>query len=126
MSFVLGKRITSLRKQSGLTQEELAKKLNVSRSALSQYELGTRDPNYELLIKIANFFEVTTDYLLTGKELNSSMNPHKGDLMDQALKVLDSPETFIAASDGKITPEMQEYVLEYILEELKKNKDRNK
>ncbi|MFS8303233.1 helix-turn-helix domain-containing protein [Bacillus altitudinis] len=123
---MLGKRITSLRKQSGLTQEELAKKLNVSRSALSQYELGTRDPNYELLIKIANFFEVTTDYLLTGKELNSSMNPHKGDLMDQALKVLDSPETFIAASDGKITPEMQEYVLEYILEELKKNKDRNK
>lgn len=42
--------------------------------------------------------------------------------MDQALKVLDSPETFIAASDGKITPEMQEYVLEYILEELKKIK----
>lgn len=123
---MLGKRITSLRKQAGLTQEELAKKLNVSRSALSQYELGTRDPNYELLIKIANFFEVTTDYLLTGKELNSSSNPHKGDLMDQALKVLDSPETFIAASDGKITPEMQEYVLEYILEELKKNKDRNK
>ncbi|WMT29961.1 helix-turn-helix transcriptional regulator [Bacillus aerius] len=119
---MLGKRITSLRKQAGLTQEELAKKLNVSRSALSQYELGTRDPNYELLIKIANFFEVTTDYLLTGKELNSSSNPHKGDLMDQALKVLDSPETFIAASDGKITPEMQEYVLEYILEELKKKK----
>ncbi|MGM0816005.1 MAG: helix-turn-helix domain-containing protein [Bacillota bacterium] len=120
---MLGKRITSLRKQAGLTQEELAKKLNVTRSALSQYELGTRDPNYDLLIKIANFFDVTTDYLLTGKEMNSSSNPHKGDLMDQALKVLDSPETFIAASDGKITPEMQEYVLEYILEELKKKKE---
>ncbi|MCY9674577.1 helix-turn-helix transcriptional regulator [Bacillus safensis] len=123
---MLGKRITSLRKQAGLTQEELAKKLNVTRSALSQYELGSRDPNYDLLIKIANFFDVSTDYLLTGKEHNSSVTPYKGDLMDQALKVLDSPETFIAASDGKITPEMQEYVLEYILEELKKNKDRNK
>ncbi|WP_144514905.1 helix-turn-helix domain-containing protein [Bacillus pumilus] len=123
---MLGKRITYLRKQAGLTQVELAKKLNVTRSALSQYELGTREPNYDLLIKIANFFEVTTDYLLTGKELNASSNPHKGDLMDQALQVLNSPETFIATSDGKITPEMQEYVLEYILEELKKNKDRNK
>ncbi|WP_144459951.1 helix-turn-helix domain-containing protein [Bacillus pumilus] len=122
---MLGKRITYLRKQAGLTQVELAKKLNVSRSALSQYELGTREPNYDLLIKIANFFEVTTDYLLTGKELNASSNPHKGDLMDQALQVLNSPETFIATSDGKITPEMQEYVLEYILEELKKKKTNN-
>ncbi|AWI35697.1 putative Xre family transcriptional regulator [Bacillus safensis FO-36b] len=122
----LGARIRALREAKKLTQKALADKLKIPHQNLSNYERGFRNPDYETLIKIAEFFEVTTDYLLTGKELNSSLNPHKGDLMDQALKVLDSPETFIAASDGKITPEMQEYVLEYILEELKKNKDRNK
>ncbi|MBU8728234.1 helix-turn-helix domain-containing protein [Bacillus pumilus] len=122
----LGARIRALREANKLTQKALADKLKIPHQNLSNYERGFRNPDYEILIKIAKFFEVTTDYLLTGKELNSSSNPYKGDLMDQALKVLDSPETFIAASDGKITPEMQEYVLEYILEELKKNKDRNK
>ncbi|WP_144456885.1 helix-turn-helix domain-containing protein [Bacillus pumilus] len=64
MIYLFGKRITTLRKKAGLTQEELAKKLNVTRSALSQYELGTREPNYDLLLKIADFFEVTVDYLI--------------------------------------------------------------
>ncbi|MGF9726960.1 helix-turn-helix domain-containing protein [Bacillus safensis] len=64
MIYLFGKRITTLRKKAGLTQVELAKKLNVTRSALSQYELGTREPNYDLLLKIADFFEVTVDYLI--------------------------------------------------------------
>ncbi|PCK22749.1 transcriptional regulator [Bacillus pumilus] len=119
----LGERIRALREAEKLTQKALADKLKIPHQNLSNYERGFRNPDYETLIKIADFFEVTTDYLLTGKELNSSNKPYKGDLMDQALKTLESPETFIAASDGKITPEMQEYVLEYILEELKKKKE---
>lgn len=120
---MLGDRIRSLREKNNLTQEQIAKKIGISRGTYAHYEINKRRPDYETLIKIAEIFDVSTDYLLTGKEHNSSVTPYKGDLMDQALKVLDSPETFIAASDGKITPEMQEYVLEYILEELKKKKE---
>lgn len=87
---MLGKRIIMLRKKAGLTQEELAKKLNVSRSALSQYELGTREPNYDLLLKIADFFEVTADYLLRGEE-------HYKELASEINK---RPDTRYAAIDG--------------------------
>ncbi|MBS2764023.1 helix-turn-helix domain-containing protein [Bacillus licheniformis] len=112
---MLGKRITSLRKQSGLTQEELAKKLNITRSALSQYELGTREPNYDLLIKIADFFEVSTDYLLRGTD------PKVQDKIfeDEAKRILNDPKTFIAARDGEITQEILDAALEIITEQLK-------
>ncbi len=56
--------LTELRQESGLSQEKLAKQLNISRSALSLYELGLRSPDYETLQKFADFFNVTTDYLL--------------------------------------------------------------
>ncbi|MBT2634585.1 helix-turn-helix domain-containing protein [Bacillus sp. ISL-26] len=65
---MLGKRITSLRKKANLTQEQMAAKLNITRSALSQYELGSRNPDYDLLIKIADFFDVSIDYLLRGED----------------------------------------------------------
>lgn len=63
------KRLISLRKEKKLTQHELAKQLGITRSALSQYELGNRQPDYETLQKIAEFFECSTDYLL-GRENN--------------------------------------------------------
>lgn len=57
-------RLKDLREDNDLTQEELSKKLNITRSALSNYEQGTREPSINLLIKIANYFNVTLDYLL--------------------------------------------------------------
>ncbi|MEK4267031.1 helix-turn-helix domain-containing protein [Bacillus sp. FSL W8-0940] len=115
---MLGKRITSLRKQSGLTQEELAKKLNITRSALSQYELGTREPNYDLLIKIADFFEVSTDYLLRGTD------PKVQDKIfeDEAKRILSDPKTFLAARDGEVTQEILDAALEIITEQLKEGR----
>lgn len=60
----IGKRISVLRKKNTLTQEELAKRINISRAALSHYEKDRRSPDYETIEKLANFFGVTTDYLL--------------------------------------------------------------
>ncbi|CEP67835.1 Cro/C1-type helix-turn-helix domain [Moorella glycerini] len=57
-------RLTRLRERKGLTQEDLAKKLNISRSALSLWEIGKREPNFETTTKIADFFGVSVDYLL--------------------------------------------------------------
>jgi transcriptional regulator with XRE-family HTH domain len=57
-------RLTHLRERKGLTQEDLAKRLNISRSALSLWEIGKREPNFETATKIADFFGVSVDYLL--------------------------------------------------------------
>ena len=56
--------LKSLRKSSGLTQDELANKLDVSRSTIGMYESGAREPDYETLEAIADFFNVDTDYML--------------------------------------------------------------
>ncbi|MED1779511.1 helix-turn-helix transcriptional regulator [Bacillus subtilis] len=61
---MLSDRLVKLRKSKKLTQQGLAAKLEITRSSLSQYEIGNRQPDYETLKKIADFFEVTTDYLL--------------------------------------------------------------
>lgn len=57
-------RLISLRKERELTQAELAKSVNLQRSTLSGYETEGKEPTYETLCTLANFFGVTTDYLL--------------------------------------------------------------
>ena len=57
-------RLKELRDEHGLTQAELGKLLNISPSAIGMYEQGRREPSIEALIKIADYFRVTTDYLL--------------------------------------------------------------
>lgn len=62
-------KLKELRRQKGLTQEELAAKLFVSRTAVSKWESGKGYPNIESLKAIACFFEITVDELLSGDEL---------------------------------------------------------
>ena len=73
-------KLQKLRKQKGLTQEELAQKLFVSRTAVSKWESGRGYPNIESLKEIANFFSVTLDELLSGEEL---LNAAREDLHRQ-------------------------------------------
>ena len=64
---LLNTRLKELRKENGITQSELAKSLNVSRSSIAMYENGDRIPSYETLEAISDFFNVSILYLL-GKE----------------------------------------------------------
>ena len=57
-------RLRELRKEKGLTQVELAKLLNVSDRSVGFYETGERDPDTETLKLLADFFNVSIDYLL--------------------------------------------------------------
>lgn len=56
--------IKYLRESNNLTQEEFSKLIGVSRSALANYERNFREPDYDILIRIATYFKVTTDYIL--------------------------------------------------------------
>ena len=62
-------KLQELRKQKGLTQEELAESLYVSRTAISKWESGRGYPNIESLKAIAKFYSVTIDELLSGEEV---------------------------------------------------------
>lgn len=59
-----GERLRRIRREQFIRQKQLADHLNIAVSTLSQYENDKRHPNFEILAKIAKYFNVTTDYLL--------------------------------------------------------------
>jgi len=69
------KKIYELRKKLNMSQEELAHMLNVSRQAVSKWELGTVMPDINNLLKLSKIFEVTTDYILKEEEKAFSYYP---------------------------------------------------
>ncbi len=64
-------RIQKSRKISGISQEELSEKIGVSRQAVSKWESGQSSPDLEHIIKISEFFGVSTDYILKGSDFIS-------------------------------------------------------
>ena len=64
-------RLLELRKLAGLSQKELAKILNCSQNMISQWENGTRDPSTDTLKAMADYFNVSTDYLLGRTDENA-------------------------------------------------------
>ena len=64
-------RIRQLREKNNISRENFSKKIGVSYAALSKYETGKRQPDYDTLQKIADYFEVTTDFLLGREEKKS-------------------------------------------------------
>lgn len=67
-------RLKQLRKQSNLTQEEFATKISKTRSTIAGYETERKEPDYETLKAIADFFNVSIDYLLGRTDIK---NPYK-------------------------------------------------
>ena len=68
-----GLKLKELRLNAGLTQQQLATQLGITKSVVSYYELQERYPSPEVLIKVASVFHVSTDYLL-GIEKNYSLD----------------------------------------------------
>lgn len=76
--------LKELRKAKGLSQEQVANQLGITLRAYQNYEYGQREPNIEMINKIADFYGVTTDYLLGREEqpnplatLNVTVNDEK-------------------------------------------------
>ena len=64
----IGNRIQELRKKKNISQEELANVMNVSRQAVSKWESNLSVPDIEKIIDLCEYFQVSADYLLMGKE----------------------------------------------------------
>lgn len=112
-----GDRIAELRKKRNLTQEELAKILKISRAALSHYEQNRREPDYNTLSRIANYFKVTIDYIL-GRTDNPTAQLDEATL--EFVKSLELSEKdlftkFTLTIDGrKLTPEEAKRFIAFI------------
>lgn len=75
-------RIKELRIQRNIQQKDLASALEIAANTLSQYETGKREPDQETLMKLADYFNVTTDYLLgrsESQEARAAENEKKPD-----------------------------------------------
>ena len=101
MSDILGKRLRYLRDRRGLSQKFVAKKFGIANNTLSGYESGDRKPSPELIAKFADFYEVTTDYLLG---ITDSM--YRTKVQDEFIKqsgapVVDLKEKYTFSYEGK-------------------------
>ncbi|PRS02334.1 transcriptional regulator [Bacillus atrophaeus] len=111
---MLGDRLKELRDSKKLTQDKLAEILGISRGTYAHYEINKRKPDYETLIKLADFYGVTTDYLLReeSKETKDKI------LNEEALRLLEDPDTLIAAADGKLTDSILKAAQKIIADQL--------
>ena len=65
----IGEKIYQLRKKKNLSQEDLASVLNVSRQTISKWETGDSNPDLDKIVPLCNFFDISTDEFLKGKDI---------------------------------------------------------
>lgn len=73
----IGSTIKKLRKQNHLTQAQLAKDLQMSRTTITNYENDYSSPDLNTLVALANYFNVSTDYLLSNQPVSALGTPEK-------------------------------------------------
>lgn len=82
--------LKNLREQNSVTQQELADYLKVTRSTIAGYETKGKQPDYERLLRIAGFFHVSADYLLTGFDSKTLVDSNSRPTADKSRKILTS------------------------------------
>lgn len=84
--------LKSLRIRDDMSQAQLAQKLGLTKSVISAYETGTRQPSYDVLVHIAGIFDVSTDYLLEverKREIDfSGLSPEETDALINLIKAM--------------------------------------
>ena len=84
-----GKRLLRLREKRGIDQTKLGEILNLSKSTISMYEKDSRSPSPETLVLLAQYFDVTVDYLLRGdiRNQNEIIQEEVSEFMDRYNKL---------------------------------------
>lgn len=93
---MIGKKLTKLRNEHGLTQQAVAEGIGVSRATYAHYEIDRREPDNETLCKLAAFFHVSADYLLNLTELPqpyalSNNSPLHGLVLEDVREAVSTP-----------------------------------
>ena len=68
----MANRLREIRKQKGYTQQKVAMDLNLSQNSISRYESGAREADYELLVRFADYYNVSIDYILCRTDQSST------------------------------------------------------
>ncbi|MDX6158073.1 helix-turn-helix domain-containing protein [Bacillus subtilis] len=108
MSF--GHKLKTLRKQRGLTQKELAEKLFLSQSSITRFEKDEILPTSETLSKIANYFDVSIDFLLNRPQPLPKKNSNLEKAFNEAIEELKDEETLLFMKNGDIDEETAELI----------------
>lgn len=82
-------RLTLLRKEKKCTQTELAERMGVNKATINKYEKGTASPSYEMLWKLAEFFDVSVDYLI-GRNNSFNGDPELNKEITEIIRLFDS------------------------------------
>ena len=128
---MLGDKIKNLRKGMNLTQEQLCEKIGIAQSTLGMIESNKREAGKKTLLKIADFFGVTVDYLLTDdeRELNEkdkkSITKDLKKLMDEFREGTDGIAYYNGQELDENDLDLIESAMKIALEQIKiKNKDK--
>lgn len=128
-----GKRIKKLRLEEGFKQKDLAEKLGISASSVGMYEREERQPDAETLKTIADFFDVSVDYILGNsnkRDHNHLTAKDKRDIsrtLDELADQIENHEGEILNYDGiEVTKEDAELLIDAIELALKRIKKKNK
>ena len=89
----IGERITTLRKEKDISQAELAKRLSVSRQAVSKWEQGTSTPDTERLIQLAEILDTEVEYLATG------VHPEPGSVVLNVVETVERVEEKVVVKE---------------------------
>ncbi|MBE5925882.1 MAG: helix-turn-helix transcriptional regulator [Lachnospiraceae bacterium] len=88
----MGKKLKSLRIEKNLTQKQVADRIGLAISAVSSYESSTRYPSFDVLVKLARIFHVSTDYLLGMTDTRNvdvtGLNDNEIELVSQLVDML--------------------------------------
>lgn len=94
-----GSKLKTLRKKSGMTQTDLARRLNITKSVVSYYENQERVPSPDVLVRLADIFNVSTDYLLGRNSENKTIDV--SGLGDEEIKVLQMTAELLRKRNNK-------------------------
>ncbi|WP_018132115.1 helix-turn-helix domain-containing protein [Effusibacillus pohliae] len=122
-------RLTELRKRYEYTQQQVADFLGISRGAYANYEIGKREPDADTLAKLAELYDTTVDYLLTGRMDTAEWGP-LGDLSPEDLEILEKikndPDLDLFFKDFASAPEEHQRDLIKIWKALHGDKEEGK
>lgn len=108
MSF--GSKLRELRVAAGMTQEQLAKKINLSKANVSKYEADIVEPNLDTLVAISKLFDVTIDYMLEAKQPAAHTSTAMPAVAKEYLPII----KYIASLPKGEQPQAKAHFIEYI------------